>query len=170
MKTIIGLATILAVAIGLATIVAIVSVAWAQSPHFIGVAQIAGVFSDGGISASFKEAGLGDSVLVTYELAGKFSADYGCVNHGGNHPQAANKEALVGDVGAIATFQSGKNGNVVGTVTFVPPPASAELSCPGNQVAILADISYSDLTLEDVTNGDFATLDKVALSAVFFTF
>src|SRR5216684_827428 len=118
MKTILGLAAILAIA----------SVAWAQSPHFIGTAQVAGVFSDGGISASFKEAGLGD-------------------------------------VGAIATFQSSKNGNVVGTVTFVPPAASAELSCPGSQVAVLADISYSDLTLQDVTNGDFATLDKVALSA-----
>ncbi len=160
MKTIIGLTALLAIA----------SVAWAQSPHFIGTAQVAGVFSDGGISASFKEAGLGDNVLVTYELAGKFSADYGCVNHGGNHPQAANKEAVVGDVGAIATFQSGKNGNVVGTVTFVPPPASSELSCPGNQVAVLADISYSDLTLQDATNGDFARLDKVALSAIFVTF
>jgi len=161
MKTIIGLTALLVMAS---------VVDWAQSPHFIGTAQVAGIFSDGGISASFKEAGLGDNVLVTYELAGKFSADYGCVNHGGNHPQAANKEAVVGDVGAIATFQSGKNGNVVGTVTFVPPSASEELSCPGNQVAVLADISYSDLTLQDVTNGDFAALDKIALSAVFFTF
>ncbi len=156
--------------IGLATLLLAASVAWAQSPHFIGTAQVAGVFNDGGISASFKEAGLGDNALITYELAGKFNADYGCINHGGNHPQAANKEAVAGDVGAIATFQSSKNGNVVGTVTFVPPPASAELSCPGNQVAVLADISYSDLTLGDATNGDFATLDKVALSAVFFTF
>ena len=161
MKTIIGLTALLVMAS---------VVAWAQSPHFIGTAQVVGVFSDGGISASFKEAGLGDNVLVTYELAGKFSADYGCINHGGNHPQAANKEAVVGDVDAIATFQSGKNGNVVGTVTFMPPAASTELSCPGNQVAILADIAYSDLTLQDVTNGDFATLDKVALAAVFVRF
>ena len=147
------------------------STARAQSPHFIGTAAMGGVFADGGISVGpFKEAGLGDNALTTYALTGHFTADYGCVNHGGNHPAAANKEAVAGNVDAIAMIASSKNGNVIGTLNFVPPAPATVLSCPGNQMAVLADISYTGLALVDQTNGVSATLDKTALSAVFFEF
>jgi len=44
------------------------------------------------------------------------------------------------------------------------------LNCPGNQVAVLADIAYSGLQLEDTTNSVFATLDATGLQRTFFTF
>jgi len=142
----------------------------AQNAHFIGTATVNGVFSNGGISVSFKEAGLGSNASVNYELGGSFTADYGCVNKGGNHPQASNKETVAGPIDVPATFSSGKNGTISQTLTFTPPAPSTELKCPGGQVAVLADITYSGPTLVDTTNSVSATLSATGASATFFTF
>ncbi len=143
----------------------------AQSPHFIGTATVGGVFSNGGIGISFKEAGLGSNVSITYGFgSSQFIADYGCINHGGNHPSATNKETVQGPITVTGTFSSGKNGTISQTLTFTPPDPNTVLNCPGNQVAVLADISYSGLQLEDTTNLVFATLDATALGRTFFTF
>ena len=144
--------------------------AFAQSPHFIHTAQVSGIGTDGTISVSFKEAGLGSDQLITYALGGSFVADYGCVNHGGNHPSASNKTAQSGNIAVTGTFSSGKNGSISGTLSFTPPAPDTVLSCPGNQVAVLADISYSGLSLTDSTDQVSATLSLTAESAVFFTF
>src|SRR5437867_13374639 len=134
-------------------------VALADSLHFIHTSNVGGVFDDGGISVSFKEAGLGDNQTMTYSLRGAFLAHYGCINNGGNHPQATNKETVKGDVIADATFTYDKYGNIVGTIPFAPPDPDSVLDCPGIQVAVLADIQYTSLTLQDAT-GTFATLSK----------
>jgi hypothetical protein len=143
--------------------------AFAQSPHFIGTAQVSGIGTDGTISVSFKEAGLGSNQSITYALGGSFVADYGCINHGGNHPSAANKTAESGNVAVTGTFSSGKNGSISATLSFTPPAPDTVLDCPGNQVAVLADITYSGLSLMD-TNGVSATLSTTSESATFFTF
>jgi hypothetical protein len=146
------------------------STAWAQNAHFIHTATVAGVFSDGSISVSFKEAGVGDNQNINYLFSGSFVADYGCVNKGGNHPQASNKETVAGPINVPATFNSGKNGTISQTITFTPPDANSLLKCPGGQVAVLADIAYSGLSLEDTTNSVSATLDSTSLSRTFFSF
>jgi hypothetical protein len=144
--------------------------AFAQSPHFIHDAQVSAIGTDGTISISFKEAGLGSNQLITYAMGGSFVADYGCVNHGGNHPSASNKTAESGNIAVTGTFSSGKNGSISGTLSFTPPDPDTVLSCPGNQVAVLADISYSGLSLTDSTDQISATLSLTSESAVFFTF
>ena len=144
--------------------------AFAQSPHFIHTATVSAVGTDGSISISFKEAGLGGGQTITYTMGGSFSAHYGCVNRGGNHPSASNKTAESGAVDVITTRTASKNGSISSTVSFTPPDPDSVLSCPGNQVAVLADITYSDLTLTDTTNGISAPLDATSRSAVFFTF
>jgi hypothetical protein len=154
----------------LALITATANTVLAQSPHFVGTATVSGVFSDGGISVKFKEAGLGSNVSITYDFGGSFVADYGCINHGGNHPSASNKTTVAGPLEATATFNSGKNGTISQTLTFTPPDPNSELNCPGNQVAVLADITYSSLSLADTTNSVDATLSATGLSATFFTF
>jgi hypothetical protein len=147
------------------------SAALAQSPHFIGTATVTGISSDGSISVKFKEAGLGNNQLITYNFAGSFDANYGCVNRGGNHPQATNKEFLADDFSVTGTFSSGKNGTISQTLSFTPPDPNTVLNCPGNQVAVLADITYTNLSLADVTNNVAATLSATSLGpAVFFTF
>jgi hypothetical protein len=144
--------------------------ALAVSPHFINTASVVGVNSDGSLSVSWKEAGLGDNVTVAYEFSGQAIADYGCVNRGGDHPQASNKETVQGPVSATGSFSSGKNGSINGTLTLDPPPPPPTFSCPGNQVLVLADITYSGLALVDTTNDVSATLNATSVSRTFFTF
>jgi hypothetical protein len=144
--------------------------AFAQSPHFIGTAQVSGIGTDGTISVSFKEAGLGSNQRIDYAFGGSFVANYGCINHGGNHPSATNKTASSGTVDVTGSFSSGKNGSISATLSFTPPAPDTVLDCPGNQVAVLADISYSGLSLTDTTNQVSATLSTTSESAIFFTF
>ncbi len=144
--------------------------ALAQSPHFIGTASVVGVNSDGSLSVSWKEAGLGNNVTIAYEFSGQAKADYGCINHGGKHPQASNKETVQGPVSATGSFSSGKNGSINGSLTIEPPPPPSDFSCPGNQVLVLADITYSGLALADTTNNIDATLNATSASRTFFTF
>jgi hypothetical protein len=41
---------------------------------------------------SWHEAGLGDNQNIDYRASADVSAVYTCLNGGGNHPKAANKE------------------------------------------------------------------------------
>jgi len=143
----------------------------AQNAHFIGTAVVTGISSDGSISVKFKEAGVGNNQLISYTLAGSFSADYGCINHGGNHPSATNKTVVADNFTVSGNFSSGKNGTITATLSFTPPDPDTVLNCPGNQFAVLADISYSNLSLSDTTDGIDDTLSTTSLvPAVFFTF
>ncbi len=144
--------------------------ALADSPHFIGTASVVGVNSDGSMTVSFKEAGLGQGVTIAYEFSGSVIADYGCINGGGKHPQASNKETVQGPVSATGSFTSSKSGNIVGSLTVEPPAPPSTFSCPSGQTLVLADITYSGLALEDGTNEVDATLSAISASATFFTF
>ncbi len=145
--------------------------ALADSPHFIGTASVVGINNDGSLTVSWKEAGLGSNVLIDYAFTADATADYGCVNKGGNHPQASNKETVQGPVSATGSFSSGKNGTIRGSLTIEAPAPPSDFSCPGkNQVLVLADITYSNLALTDTTNNVSATLDATSVSRIFFTF
>ena len=114
------------------------SIAWAGSPHFVDDTVQAVVSGTNGevLTVSGKEAGLGDedqvNILVTATAA--------CINPGGNHPKAANKQS----VSAQGQFpvQNGKaNFSLTLTATFQPqcsPPMT---------------VVWSDITVTDLTNG-----------------
>src|SRR5215472_7961552 len=71
------------------------AVAYADSPHFISASD--SVNSSGSLVASFKEAGLGTTVSTeTIKLTADGTATYACINGGGNHPKATNKETVSG--------------------------------------------------------------------------
>src|SRR5438309_8645531 len=71
----------------------------------------ASVANSGALSVHIDEAGLGDGTTTNYSLTANASATWACINGGGNHPKAANKETVVGQVSAGASFQP-KNGRV----------------------------------------------------------
>jgi len=136
--------------------------ALATSPHFVKTSA-SGISSTGTLTVNFKEAGLGDNQQITYVLSADSTAVYACINHGGNHPQASNKETVSGPVSATGTFSSGKNGSITASLTIAPPPAG-DFSCPGNQRLVLASVSYSNVSLSDTTNGvseTFGTFSRV---------
>jgi hypothetical protein len=104
----------------------------------------------GALSVSFDERGLGN-LNVDYQLSADASAVYACLNGGGNHPQAANKETVNAAVSAAGSFEP-KNGRVVASLEAGPPSAGA-FTCPPGQVLALAAVSYTNVVLADLSNG-----------------
>jgi hypothetical protein len=110
----------------------------AGSPHFV-TAEASR--SDNTLSVSFKEAGLGNEPQVHVVL----SADALCINGGGKHPKAVNKESVT----AADDFpvQNGKaEGTLSVTATFQP-----ECSPP-------MTVQFTNVSLVDETSGARANI------------
>ncbi|HYU74294.1 MAG TPA: hypothetical protein VEL31_16620 [Ktedonobacteraceae bacterium] len=125
-------------------------VAFATSPHFIS-ASASGPNSAGNLTVSFKESGLGNNALINYVASADATATYACINGGGNHPKATNKETVSGPVSATGTFSSGKNGTISQSLTLNPPSAG-DFTCPSGQKLVLAFVSYTNAAITDTTN------------------
>jgi hypothetical protein len=108
------------------------------------------VNDDGALVVSFDEAGLGQQ-LVNYTLTTDASATYACINGGGNHPKAANKESVNGPLSSPTFSRQAENGRVQAST---PPlgPLPSTLQCPTGQTFVLACVSYSNIVLTDTTN------------------
>jgi hypothetical protein len=137
---------------------------WA-GPHFNSCGA-SGVNADGSLNGSFKIAGLGDSQLVTVTASAHADAIYGCLNHGQQCPDAANKVEVKTDVSATGTFRSGKNGSVSGTLNVEPP--STTLTCPGGQKLVLVSVSYTNVTLSSDASADTCSTSPTNFAANFF--
>jgi hypothetical protein len=145
---------LLAIMAALVTVLWSASTALADSPHFL--RADASVDQAGNLVCSFKEAGLGNTTsteAVTCSAQG--TATYACINGGGNHPQAANKETVSGPVSASGDFPV-RNGQTTGTLV-VSPPSQGSFSCPPGQRLVLASVSYSEVTLSGAA-GDTAVV------------
>lgn len=143
------LAAVAAVALALAAGTASASTSGA---HF--TASNSSVNSAGSLVATFSEGGLGNE-NVHYTLSANGSATYACINGGGNHPKAANKETASAAVNSGADVQA-KNGHASGSITAGPPAST--LQCPGGQTFVLACVSYTNIVLTDTTNNVTTTL------------
>ena len=109
--------------------------AWAGSPHFISSAfQVSR--SDNTLTVSGKEAGLGDEAQVHVVL----NATALCINGGGNHPKAVNKES----VSAAGDFpvQNGKADFTLSVTAVFQPDCSPPMT-----------VAFTDITVTDTTNG-----------------
>jgi hypothetical protein len=73
---------------------------------------------------------------------------------------AQNKTTLAGPVSATGTFNSGKDGNVTASLTLSPPPS--DITCPNGQTLQLASVSYSNVILTDLTNGETISVGDFA--------
>jgi hypothetical protein len=157
---------IAAIVITLLVLLLAVSPVFAASPHFIKVS--ASITNSGNLVVSWKEAGLGNDELIQYLANANATAEYACVNGGGKHPQATNKETVNGPVSAAGSFSSGKNGTINGSLTLTPPSAGS-FSCPAGQSLVLARVIYYDVSLSDLTNG--ITVDiSGEFQKIFFNF
>lgn len=118
------------------------------APHF--QRATSSVNDDGALVVSFDERGLGNGD-IDYTLTADATALYACINGGGKHPNAANKEAFEGQVSGGGSFES-KNGRVVASLTAGPLLAPA-FTCPSGQTRVLAAVTYTSIVLTDTTNG-----------------
>ena len=151
----------------LATVVAVLTFTsvMATNPHFI--YAVTSVNATGQLVVSWKEAGLGNNVLVAYKATADSVALWGCINGGGNHPQAANKETVSGPLSAEGSFRSGKNGQIKAALTFGPILSTPDFECPPGQKLRLLEVYYTNIQLTDITNG-LPTLFLPDVSRVFF--
>jgi hypothetical protein len=107
------------------------------------------VADNGALVVTFDEGGVGQET-VDLSLSATGNATYACLNGGGNHPKAANKETVTGPVGGSGSFAPTKNGRVSGSLSAGPP--ASNLTCPSGQTFVLACVSYTNITLTDNTN------------------
>ena len=125
------------------------------NPHFASAS--AKQDANHNLVVSFHEAGLDGTYVVTMTLSANASAVWGCINGGGNHPQAANKETVNSAVSNTQNFPVDKNGNVVGSLS-VSPPGPGNFTCPPGQNLRLLSASYTNIVLHDLTTGVTANL------------
>jgi len=123
--------------------------AWASTSgaHFLSATSA--VNDNGALVVSWDEAGLGNE-NIDYTLTADATATYACINGGGNHPKAANKETVADQVSAGGSFQA-KNGRVKASLTTGPLSAGG-FTCPSGQTLVLARVTYANIVLTDTTN------------------
>jgi hypothetical protein len=154
----------IALLLALLMLVLAVSAALAASPHFIseGTASISS--SGAYVVTNFKEAGLGTTTTTeAITLSATASATYACINGGGNHPSATNKETVTAPVSNTGSFAV-RNGQTTGSLS-VGPPGPGTFSCPSGQTLVLAFVSYTNVVLTGLA-GD--TSAEPNLSACLF--
>ena len=125
----------LAAVLAVATAAVAVPIAWAGSPHFVSN-TVTATRTDNSLTVSGKEAGLGDEAQVHIVV----SATAVCINPGGNHPKAVNKES-VSSAGDFPVQNGKAEGTLSLTATFQPdcsPPMTVE---------------FRNVTVTDTTNG-----------------
>jgi hypothetical protein len=140
--------TAVAAGVAAATLLIGAAVGFADAPKFHAAGS--SVNNDGALVVNWDERGLGNE-NIDYTLDADATALYACLNGGGNHPQAANKEAFEGAVTAGGSFEP-KNGRIVEDLTAGPLPAP-DFTCPKGQRRVLAAVTYTNIVLTDTTNG-----------------
>jgi hypothetical protein len=123
----------------------------------------ASIESDGALVVDFEQRGLGEGD-IDYKLTADAEAVFACINKGGKNPEAANKQSLEDEVTADESFES-KNGRVIASIE-AGPPLGEGFTCPNGQRRVLASVEYTNILLEDLTNGESIQIDDV--SEVFF--
>lgn len=98
---------------------------------------------------SFREVGLGEG-NVTETASASATAEYACQNKGGQFPDDPRKQSVSGPVSATGIFPVSKNGHIEGSLTLTPPASTLE--CPRGQRVVLANVSYTNVSITDVTN------------------
>ena len=111
-----------------------VPVAWAGSPHFVDD-TVTATRTGNSLTVSGKEAGLGDEAQVHIVV----TATALCINGGGNHPKAVNKES-VSSAGDFPVQNGKANFSLTLTATF-QPPCSPPMT-----------VEFTDVTVTDTTN------------------
>ena len=115
------------------------TLASADSPHFIG--SPSATVSGNSLTVKFKAAGLGNGPYADFSLTGTVDVFSRCYNHGGNKPQADNKQETIA-VNQTQSFPV-SHGQTTGSFTVTP---LSTLTCPGNQIVVIESVSF-DLTL-----------------------
>jgi len=162
-----GAKTVAVVVALVGTVTLVAAPAMAASAHFVG--KVTATFdSDHNLQVCWKEVGLGGSQTLTYEASATASATYRCLNPTGVCPGAVPPIPVTGPVTKEGVFSAGQNGQITQCLTIEAPVPPLD-ACSGPLTPALADITYSNIAIEDRTNA-VGPVDAtpVSLSAVIF--
>ncbi len=153
--------------ITIATVCLLALAVWGVAANFYSVSSsvVTSGPQKGALKVSWDERGLGNGD-INYTLTANASAVFACINGGGNHPKATNKETINSEVSAGGTFEA-KNGRIIASLTAGPPSAGS-FSCPSGQSLVLASVEYTNIVLTDTTNN--SSVNVADTSFTFFTF
>jgi len=117
-----------------------VTAASAGSPHFVDD-QTHATISGNTLTVTGKEAGLGDEAQIHVVL----TAEAQCVNGGGNHPKAANKESFT----AAGDFpvQNGKADFTLSVTAVFDPKCSPPMTVEFVSAVVVDETNGLSLTL-----------------------
>jgi len=143
-------------AVGLSALVFAAGPAAADSPHFISAGTASITNSGAYLVSNFKEAGLGNTVATeAITLNATATATYVCINGGGNHPKASNKQSVTAPLTNTQSFPV-RNGQTTGSISVGPPAAGPfQPPCSPPQTVQLAFVSYTNVSLTGLA-GDTA--------------
>lgn len=151
----------------LSAIVLAAGPAAADSPHFISEGTASITSSGAYLVSNFKEAGLGNTV-TTESISlhiDSATATYACVNGGGKHPKAVNKQSVTTPITFTQSFPV-RNGQTTGSISAGPPPPGPfSPPCSPPMQVVLAQVSYSGVSLIGLAGDTSAEPD---LSACLF--
>lgn len=149
----------------LALLVLAAQPAFAQSPHFVGTPTCTKSTSTG-LTCSGKAAGLGNGPTAAFLTASSVTANYECVNKGGN--VAPGQPTVTQNVTGPTQTITPRNGQITFSPTIPPPtPPSAATECPnGNWTVRLTSLTYNNVVLHvqqppgtDVLTDNLGTID-----------
>ena len=141
----------------------VVGVAYAASPHFISASDSIDA-TTGDLTATFKEAGLGNTP-ITYDLSASTLYEFQCLTKRGNKPQGSPNAGGPSSENTQTTITP-HNGQITGSLTLdvTFPPTTA--SCQGGGLKLcLVSASYTDVQLVDTNNNVVAKLNDQSTSA-----
>ena len=123
--------------------------ALAQSGHFVtgggNAPKVTGPNANGDLTISGKVSGLGGTTFQITATADA-TANYACINNGGQFPNDPKKQSVSGPVSATTgPLPTPRNGNYNFSLTLQEPAST--LTCPGGQHVVLTSVSYTNLTL-----------------------
>jgi len=122
------------------------------------------VESDGDLTVTFKEGGLGKLSLITYSLSGTAHEYFACLPpaSGGTGGSTSSSETI--DNWTAGSFTSAKNGSISGTIQISVPASSA--TCTPGYTRLLCSIQYTNILLLDRVNSVFSPFMDTRLTYV----
>ena len=111
-----------------------VTCVWAGNPHFVGPTSVE--CDENTVTVSGKEAGLGNETQVHIEV----TALAACINPGGKHPQAENKESFSAE--GDFPVQNGKANFMLTVEADFQPDCSPPMSVVFTDI-VVADVEHN---------------------------
>jgi hypothetical protein len=112
--------------------------------------------SGGKLAVSWRETGLSPGLQYSYRVTAAATATYWCFETGVRHPTGSPQSPVSSEVWSTDTFTSSRAGTVSGEISLSPP--SPTEACPVGQVAVLHDVTYDEIGLQNENTGASASI------------